>query len=86
VGESSREGDFEGVGDFSFQTLGISHEGNVKGFRDFMSQIDEEQRQESSISTSKFRRSRDVKNLECSINYDVRGFGSSRGKARGPLL
>jgi hypothetical protein len=27
-----------------------------------------------------------VKNLECTINYDARGFGSNRGKARGPLM
>jgi hypothetical protein len=33
VGESSRGGDFEGVGDFCFQMLGISHKGNVKGSR-----------------------------------------------------
>jgi hypothetical protein len=25
-----------------------------------------------------------MKNLECSINYDARGFGSSRGKAIWP--
>jgi hypothetical protein len=25
-------------------------------------------------------------NLECTINYDARGFSSSRGKARGPLM
>jgi hypothetical protein len=58
----------------------------VKGFLDFMAQIDVEQRQEASVSTSKFRGSREVKNLECSINYDARGFGSNRGKARGPLM
>jgi len=51
-----------------------------------MAQIDQEQRQEFSVSTSKFKGSREVKNLECSINYDVRGFSSSWGKARGPLL
>jgi len=27
-----------------------------------------------------------VKNLGCKINYDARGSGSSRGKARGRLL
>jgi hypothetical protein len=43
-------------------------------------------RQEAAVSTSKFKGSREVKNLECTINYDARGFGSSRGKARGPLM
>jgi hypothetical protein len=62
--------------------LGVSHEGNAKDFWDLMSKIDEEQLQEFSVSTPKFKQSREVKNLECSINYDVRGFGSSRGKAR----
>jgi hypothetical protein len=58
----------------------------VKGFLDFMAQVTVEQRQEAPVSTSKFKRSREVKNLECTINYDARGFGSSRGKARGPLF
>jgi hypothetical protein len=51
-----------------------------------MPKIDGEHRQEFSISTPKFKGSREVKNLECSINYDVMDFGSSQGKARGPLL
>jgi hypothetical protein len=41
--------------------------------------------QEALVSTSKFKGSREV-NLECTINYDARGFGSSLGKARGPLM
>jgi hypothetical protein len=95
VGESLRGCGFEEVGDFSgvaidlsfcFQTMGVSHEGNVKGFLDLMAQVDVEQCQEASVSTSKFKGSCEVKNLECTINYDARGFGSSRGKARGPLL
>jgi predicted esterase len=51
-----------------------------------MSKIDDEQRQEFSVSTAKFKGSIEVKNLEYSINYNVRGFGFSQGKARGPLL
>jgi hypothetical protein len=35
-----------------------------------MPKIDGEQRQEFSISTPKFKGSREVNNLECSINYD----------------
>jgi hypothetical protein len=38
----------------------------------------------ASVSSSKFKGSREVKNLECSINYDARGLGSSRGKAKRP--
>jgi hypothetical protein len=36
------------------------------------------------LLSSKFKGSLKVKNLECSINYDARGFGSSRGKAKRP--
>jgi hypothetical protein len=88
VGKSSRGRGFEEIGDppgasidlsFCVNTLGVSHEGNVKGFVDFMTLIDAEHRLEAS-----FKKSRVVKNLECSINYDARGFGSSRGKAKRP--
>jgi hypothetical protein len=87
VGDSSRGGGFEEIGgplgatiDLSlcFQTLGVSHEGNVKGFLDFMAQVDAEQRQEAPVSTFKFKGSREVKNLECTINFEDKGFGSSR--------
>jgi hypothetical protein len=93
VGKSSRGGGFEEIGDppgaaidlsFSVNSLGVSHEGNVKGFLDFMTLIDAEHRLEASVSASKFKGSHEVKNLECSINYDARGFGSSRGKAKRP--
>jgi hypothetical protein len=93
VGNSSRGSGFEAIGDppgaaidlsFCVNTLGVSHEGNVKGFLDFMTRIDAEHRLEASVSSSKFKGSREVKNLECSINYDARGLGSSRGKAKRP--
>lgn len=58
----------------------------MKGFLDFMAQIDAEQHQGPPVSTSKFKGSHEVENLECTINYKARGFGSSRGKARGPLM
>ncbi len=51
-----------------------------------MAQIDQEQRQEFSVSTAKFKGSIEVKNSECSTKHDARGFGSNRGKARGPLM
>jgi len=95
VGESSRGGGFEEIGgppgavidlSFCFQTLGVSHEGNVKGFLDFMAQVDSEQCQEALVSTSMFKGSHKVKNLECTINYDARDFCSSWGKARRPLV
>jgi hypothetical protein len=94
VGESSREDVFEGVGGslgaaidvrLCFHTLGVSHEGNVKGFLELLAHVDEEQRQEVSISTPKFKGSREVKNLDCSINYDARGFGSSRAKHKSAI-
>lgn len=56
----------------------------MKGFWDLMTQADEEQRQETSVPTPKLKG--EVNNLENSINYDARGFSSSQGKARGPLL
>jgi hypothetical protein len=93
VGKSSQGRGFEEIGDppgaaidfnFCVNTLGVSHEGNVKGFVDFMTLIDAEHRLEALVSSSKFKGSREVKNLECSINYDARGFGSSRGKAKRP--
>lgn len=56
----------------------------MKDLLDFIALIDEEHRQEAPISTSKFKMSREVKNLECSINYDARDFGSSRGMAIRP--
>jgi hypothetical protein len=48
--------------------------------------FDAEHRLEAPVSTPKFKGCREVKNLECTINYEVRSFGSSRGKARGPLM
>jgi hypothetical protein len=86
VCESSRGGDFKGVGGspvavidvkLCFHTLGVSHEGNVNDFLELLAQVDEELRQEVSVSTPKFKGSRGMKNSECSINYDVGGFGSS---------
>jgi hypothetical protein len=86
VGESSRGGGFEEIGgpleaaidlSFYFNTLGVSHEGNVKGFLYFMTIIDAEHHLDAQVSSPKFKGSRKMKNLECSINYDARGFGSS---------
>jgi hypothetical protein len=95
VNDSSRRGGLDKLGGspgtaidlcLCFQALGVSHEGNEKAFLDFMALIDAEHRLEAPVPTPKFKGCREVKNLECTINYDARGFGSSRGKARGPLM
>jgi len=57
----------------------------VNGFLDLLAQIDVTQHQEVLVSTPKFKGSREVKNLECSINFDARSFGSSRGKGKSAL-
>jgi hypothetical protein len=93
VSDSSRGGGFEEIGgppeavidlNFCFNTLGVSHEGNVNNFLDFMTLIDAEHRLEALVFYYKFKGSPEVKNLEGSINYDTKGFGSSRGKAKRP--
>jgi len=95
VDDSSRGGGLKELGgpsraaiDLSlcFQTLGVSHEGNEKDFLDFMALFDAEHCLKTPVSSPKFKGCREVKNLECTINYDARGFGSSRGKARGLLM
>jgi hypothetical protein len=58
-----------------FCTMGISFMGSEEGFLDFLTLVDEEQ---NSVSTPKKKMNREVKNLECSINFDARGVGSSR--------
>ena len=56
-----------------------------KGFLDFLTLVDEGQHQAVSISTTKRKGRRDLKNFECSINFDARGVGSSRGKVKSAL-
>jgi hypothetical protein len=65
-----------------FRTMGISFQGTEKGFLDFLTLVDEGQH---FVSAPKKKRKREVKNLECSINFDARGAGSSqvRGKRLG---
>jgi hypothetical protein len=58
----------------------------MKGFLDLLAQIDVAQHQEVSMSTPKSKRSRDVKNFECLINYDARSFGLDGARERVPLL
>jgi hypothetical protein len=65
--------------------MGISYGDDEKGFLDFLTLVDEEQHQEIPVSASKPKGSRELKNLECSINFDARGVGSSRGKGKRAL-
>jgi hypothetical protein len=91
VGESSRGGVSEEVvgspgamfdAALCLQTVGISFEGNVKGFLDVMAQVVKGQRLEVPVSTSKVKGTRKLHNLECNINYDVRSLGFTRGKSK----
>jgi len=65
-----------------YHTIGISFEGDENGFLDFLTLIDEGQCQEDPASVLKTKGSREVKNLECSINFDARRVRSSRGKGK----
>jgi hypothetical protein len=62
-----------------FSTMGISYMGSEEGFLDFLTLVDEGQ---NSVSTPKKKMNREVKNLECSINFDARGVGSSRFRGK----
>jgi hypothetical protein len=62
-----------------FSTMGISYMGSKEGFLDFLTLVDEGQ---NSVSTPKKKMNREVKNLECSINFDARGVGSSRFRGK----
>jgi hypothetical protein len=53
-----------------FCMMGISFKGSEEGFLDFLTLVDEGQ-----------IRKKEVKNLECSINFDARGGGSSQVRA-----
>jgi len=49
------------------------------GFLDLLTLVDEEQ---FSVFALKKKGKREVKNLECSINFDARGVGSSRVRGK----
>jgi hypothetical protein len=68
-----------------YHTMGFSYGGDEKGFLDFLTLIDERQRQEDHVSAPKPKGSREVKNLECPINFDARGVSSSRVKGKRSL-
>jgi hypothetical protein len=92
VGVYSKGNDLEGevtsypgvvqVARSCYRTMGVSYRGNEKGFLDFFALIDEGQHQKVSVSTSKPKGYKEIKNLECSINFDARGVGSSQEKGK----
>jgi hypothetical protein len=65
-----------------YHTMGISFEGGEKGFLDLLTLSNEGQCQEDPASVPKPKGSRDVKNLECSISFDVRSIRSCWGKGK----
>jgi hypothetical protein len=62
-----------------FRTMEISFMGSEEGFMDFLTLVDEGQ---NVVSTPKKKGNRKVKNLECSINFDAGGVGSSRARGK----
>jgi hypothetical protein len=64
--------------------LGISFEGHNLQLLDFLSFIEADRHlgEEGALSCGGKKGKREVKNLECSINYDARGSCSSRGKRK----
>jgi hypothetical protein len=59
---------------------GISCGGNEKELMDLLTELEEKHGHEVLVSPSKPKGRRELKNLECSINFDARGVHSSRGK------
>jgi hypothetical protein len=62
--------------------VGISFEGNIKGFLDVMAQVVKGQSHEVPVSTPMVKGNRELHYLECDINYDARSLGSTRGKSK----
>jgi hypothetical protein len=68
------------------QAVGISFDGNEKGFLDIMAQVVEGQRLEVPVSTPKIKGNRELHNLECDINYDAKSLGSTQGRSKRAML
>lgn len=62
--------------------LGISCEGNEKKLLELLTVLDEEQRHEVLASPSKPKGRKELKNLECSINFDGISDTSRQGKGK----
>jgi hypothetical protein len=57
--------------------VGLSCGGDEKTLLDIFLVIEEEREPKKDISTSKVKEKRELKNLECSINFEARGRDSS---------
>jgi len=86
---TNSEGDLSGYSDWVirraneiYPILGISFEGHKLQLLDFLSFIEADRLlgEEGALSCGGKKGKREVKNLECSINYDARDSCSSRGK------
>jgi hypothetical protein len=69
-----------------FPLLGISCGGNEKKIFDLLTVLDKEQRHEVLASLATLKGRRELKNLECSINFNGRGDCSSRDKGKRVVL
>jgi hypothetical protein len=69
-----------------FPFLGISCGGNEKKLLELLTVLDKDQRREVLASPSKPKGRRELKNLECSTNFDGRGDCSSWGKGKRVVL
>jgi hypothetical protein len=62
--------------------LELSFGGDEKRLMDLFSAIEEGRYLEDEASTSKLKGKKELKNLECSINFDAKGSGSSQSIGR----
>ena len=62
--------------------LGLSFGGDEKRLMDLFFAIEEGQCLEDEASTSKLKGKKELKNLECSINFDAKDSGSSQSIGR----
>jgi hypothetical protein len=62
--------------------LGLTFGGDEKRLSDLFLVIEEDRFREEDVSFSNTKGKREIKNLECSINFEARGCGTSRVKGR----
>ena len=60
----------------------MSFVGEEKRLNDIFLVIEEDRYCEDGVATSNTKGKRELKNLECSINFEARGGGYSRGKGK----
>jgi hypothetical protein len=61
-------------------TMAFSFGDEEKRLDDLFSGIEEDRYREDGVSASNTKEKRELKSLECFINFEARGSGSSRGK------